>query len=70
MSPQAVQTDATNSMNLAADYLARNFDRITDPFEVCTVTWALHLAQHSMKTEAFLKMEAMGRIGEQSDLFS
>ena len=68
LSRQAAQTDAVNSMNLAADYLAVNFDRLTDPFEVCTVTYALHLAQHSMKTEAFLKIQAMGIIGEHYDL--
>jgi len=51
-------------MNLAADYLARNLDQLTDPFDVCTVTYALQLAHHRVKDEAFRKMMKMRRAGE------
>ena len=61
---QEAQIQAITSMNLAADYLAKNLDQLTDPFDVCTVTYALHLAHHSVKDEAFRKMMKLKRVGE------
>lgn len=46
---------------MAVDYLAEQFDKLVDPFEICIVTYALHVANHKMKTNAFLKMRSIKR---------
>ena len=50
-------------MNLAAEYLYLKMWDIWDPFQMCITTYALHLAGHKARSEAFGRMRSMQREG-------
>ena len=61
---QEAQTTARIAMLLGAEYLVRHFDALFDPFDVCIVTYALYMANHRSKGDAFQKMDKMKRTGD------
>lgn len=54
---------AVDSKNLAAGYLANHLSSLTDPFQLCLVTYALYTANHRAKGQAFKLMDAAKRQG-------
>ena len=44
---------AIESRNLAADFLGKQLHTLYDPYEICIVAYALHVAGHETKGEAF-----------------
>ncbi len=48
---------------LAADYLYRYFEKLTDPFHVCLVTYALYMCQHRSRADAFRRMREFKQTG-------
>ncbi|KAI0207911.1 Complement C3 [Lamellibrachia satsuma] len=58
------QAKAERATGRAAEYLANNFHRLLDPFEICMVTYALHVANHPSRGEAFHFMKKLKRTDE------
>ncbi len=61
---QEAQSKVESHKDLAADYLAKNFHLLKDAFEICLVTYALHVCNHRDKDNAFQKMAEIRREGE------
>ncbi len=60
---QEAKVAANAAVAKATDYLALLIPYITDPFQMCIVTYALHLTQHHKADYAFIRMKSMRREG-------
>ncbi|XP_034230056.1 pregnancy zone protein-like isoform X2 [Thrips palmi] len=47
----------------ALDYLVKNMDSLDDPYAIAITTYALHLAGHPARDEAFKKLDAKAQSG-------
>lgn len=54
---------ATAAVAKATDYLATLIPYITDPFQMCIVTYALHITKHHQADYAYIRMKSMRREG-------
>ncbi len=61
---QTVQSRADSAARLAADYLANNFRYLTEVYDICLVSYALHVAGHRDRAFAFQKLEEIKIDGE------
>lgn len=50
-----------NSINKATDYIVKNFDGLDDIYAIVLSTYALHLAQHPAKDNAFNVLESKAK---------
>ena len=63
---QTAKTLAFQAYSKAAGYLATEFHRLTDPFDICIVTYALYTTGHRSKDDAFERMRDIARRGGSS----
>ena len=61
---QEAQSRAATALQAGAAHLAHHFHRISDAFELCLVTYALHVANNDLKEHAFSSMRAHAIVGE------
>ena len=59
-----------NALILTSNYLASLLPIINDPFQICIVTYALHLTNHRSCGDAFMIMVAAQRNGIQLNKFT
>ena len=55
------------SARIAAEHLASNLNLLHDPFLICLVTYALHIAGHPMRGIAFQIMESVRFQGKRTN---
>jgi len=53
-----------NSMNKAIDYIALNWDQLTDPYDIALVTYVLHKAVHPSKDQAWAVLDSLSKTEE------
>lgn len=56
---QDAKTQADAAKNFAADYLASKLSLLTDPFQIAITGWALHVAQHNEKNNAYALLKSI-----------
>ena len=54
---QVAQSSADSAARLGADFLASNLRYLTDVYDICLVTYALHVAGHRDRGSAFQMMQ-------------
>lgn len=56
---QEAKTARDSAKTLASEYLAGKYTRLTDPFQMAITAYALNLANHREKDNAFSKLKTM-----------
>ncbi len=60
---QQAKTRAATAVTVALEYLASHLDNMAEHLDVAVSTYALHLAGHPYKDEAFAKLRSMRKDG-------
>lgn len=54
---QKVNPKFKNTIDKAVDYIVKNLDGLEDPYAIAISSYALHLAEHPSKDQAFHLLE-------------